>query len=214
MTDYSIADLRLNYTRQHLLETEVDPNPIAQFQQWFEQAMAADIVEPNAMTIATASKDGIPSARIVLLKAVDHQGFVFYTNYDSRKGQELAENPHASLVFWWGSLERQVRIDGNVEKISDQDTIAYFHSRPIGSQLGAWASDQSQVIPDRSVLDQRLAELTETYQNQEVPRPPHWGGFRVVPQTIEFWQGRSNRLHDRLRYRLMANTWMIERLAP
>jgi pyridoxamine 5'-phosphate oxidase len=214
MTDYSIADLRLNYTRQQLLETEVDPNPIKQFQVWFDQAMTADILEPNAMTIATTTKAGIPSARIVLLKGVDERGFVFYTNYESRKGQELAANPYACLVFWWGVLERQVRIEGSVEKVAEAETEAYFHSRPLGSQLGAWASNQSRVIPDRAVLEQRLADLTRQYQNQAVPRPPHWGGFRVIPTAIEFWQGRPSRLHDRLLYRLIDSSWKIERLSP
>ncbi|MDX2242428.1 MAG: pyridoxamine 5'-phosphate oxidase [Leptolyngbyaceae cyanobacterium bins.302] len=214
MTDYSIADLRLNYTRQQLIEGEVDPDPIQQFQVWFDQAMAADLIEPNAMTIATATQDGIPSARVVLLKGVDQRGFVFYTNYESRKGQELLQNPHASLVFWWGALERQVRIEGSVEQVSDQETEAYFHSRPVGSQLGAWASDQSRVIPNRDVLEQRLTDLTQQYQNQDIPRPPHWGGFRVVPHAIEFWQGRPSRLHDRLLYQLLDNSWKIERLSP
>ncbi len=214
MTDYSIADLRLSYTRQQLLETAVDPDPIRQFQIWFDQAIAADILEPNAMTIASATKDGIPSARIVLLKGVDERGFVFFTNYESRKGQELIENPHASLVFWWGVLERQVRIEGRVEKIADVETETYFHSRPVGSQLGAWASPQSQVVANREALEERLEEFTQRYVDQEVPRPPHWGGFRVIPRAIEFWQGRPNRLHDRLLYRLQNDTWTIERLAP
>lgn len=214
MTDYSIADLRLNYTRQELLETEVDPNPITQFQTWFAQALAADILEPNAMTIATTTKEGIPSARIVLLKGVDERGFVFYTNYESRKGQELVANPYACLVFWWGVLERQVRIEGMVEKVAAAETETYFHSRPVSSQLGAWASDQSRVIPDRAVLEQRLADLTRQYQNQMIPRPPHWGGFRVIPTAIEFWQGRPSRLHDRLLYRLIEGAWNIERLSP
>lgn len=214
MTDHSIADLRLNYTRQQLLETDVDPNPIAQFRVWFDEAKSADIVEPNAMTIATATKQGIPSARVVLLKGLDERGFVFYTNYDSRKGQELIDNPHASLVFWWGALERQVRIEGMVEKIADEETDAYFHRRPVSSQLGAWASEQSRVIPDREVLEQRLANLTQQYQDQAIPRPLHWGGFRVIPQAIEFWQGRPSRLHDRLLYRLEDGNWAIERLSP
>jgi len=215
MTDYSIADLRLNYTRQQLLETAVDPDPIQQFQIWFAQAMSSsDIIEPNAMTLATATKEGMPSARIVLLKGLDERGFVFYTNYESRKGQELMANPYASLVFWWGALERQVRIEGIVEKISAQETEAYYHSRPAGSRLGAWASDQSRVIPNREVLEKRLADLTAQYQDQEIPRPLHWGGFRVTPQAIEFWQGRPSRLHDRLLYRLVDDSWMIERLSP
>jgi pyridoxamine 5'-phosphate oxidase len=210
----SIADLRLNYTRQSLLEADVDSNPIQQFQTWFNQAVEANLLEPNAMTLATATPDGTPSARIVLLKGVDNRGFVFYTNYNSHKGQELAANPKAALVFLWGDLERQVRVEGTVEKIADSETEAYFHSRPQASQLGAWASEQSRVIPDRAVLERRLAELTQQYQDQTVPRPPHWGGFRVIPQAIEFWQGRPSRLHDRLRYRLESGNWIIERLSP
>lgn len=214
MTQPSIADLRQNYTRQQLLETNVDPNPLKQFQTWFDQAQSANILEPNAMTLATASKEGIPAARIVLLKGVDDRGFTFYTNYESRKGQELAANPQAVLVFWWEPLERQVRIEGSVEKVSAQETEEYFHSRPRGSQLGALASPQSQVITSREVLENRLEDFTRAYQDQEIPRPDHWGGYRVVPHTIEFWQGRPNRLHDRLRYCLEQNQWMIERLAP
>jgi pyridoxamine 5'-phosphate oxidase len=214
MTTPSIADLRLTYTRAQLTEADVDPDPMRQFQLWFEQALAADILEPNAMTLATATKDGIPSARIVLLKGVSDRGFVFFTNYESHKGQELAENPHAALVFLWKALERQVRIEGTVEKVSDAETVAYFHSRPRESQLGAWVSDQSQVIANREVLEQRLAELSQKYQNQEIPRPPHWGGYYLIPHTIEFWQGRPSRLHDRLRYRLDNHHWIIERLAP
>lgn len=210
----AIADLRLNYTRQQLNESEVDPDPIRQFQIWFEQAVSAQLPEPNAMTLATASREGVPSARIVLLKGVDPRGFVFYTNYESRKGRELADNPRAALVFLWNVLERQVRIEGTVERVSDQETDAYFHSRPLESQLGAWASNQSQVIPGRPVLEQRFQALKQTYQNQEVPRPPHWGGYRVIPHLIEFWQGRPNRLHDRLCYRLEGTRWVIERLAP
>jgi len=214
MTSPSIADLRLTYSRAQLTEADIDPDPIKQFQIWFDQALAANILEPNAMTLATATKEGIPSARIVLLKGVSDRGFVFYTNYDSHKGRELTENPHAALVFLWQALERQVRIEGTVEKVSDEETEAYFHSRPRASQLGAWVSQQSQVIPNREVLDQQLAELAQKYQDQEIPRPPHWGGFRVVPRAIEFWQGRPSRLHDRLRYRLNNNQWTIERLAP
>lgn len=214
MTQPSIADLRQNYTRQQLLETSVDPNPIKQFQLWFEQARSVDILEPNAMTLATASKEGVPSARIVLLKGVDDRGFTFYTNYESRKGQELAANPQAVLVFWWEPLERQVRIEGSVEKVSAQEAEEYFHSRPRGSQLGAWASPQSQVISNREMLETRLEDVTRTYQDQEILRPNHWGGYRLVPHTIEFWQGRPNRLHDRLCYRFEQNHWIIERLAP
>ena len=210
----SIADLRLNYTRQSLLEANIHPDPIQQFQTWFNQAVEANLLEPNAMTLATASPNGTPSARIVLLKGVDQRGFVFYTNYNSQKGQELAANPQAALVFLWGELERQVRVAGAVEKIADQETEAYFNSRPHSSQLGAWASDQSCVIPNREGLEQRLTDLTEQYQDQAVPRPLHWGGFRVIPQEIEFWQGRPSRLHDRLRYRLEADHWIVERLSP
>ena len=210
----SIADLRLNYTLQQLDETDVDPNPLNQFRIWFDQAVTAQLPEPNAMTLATATRDGVPSARIVLLKGLDDRGFVFYTNYESHKGRELADNPKAALVFLWTQLERQVRVEGDVERVAAAETEAYFHSRPIASQLGAWASPQSQVIPGRQFLEQRYEELEQQYQDQEVPLPPHWGGFRVIPQTIEFWQGRPSRLHDRLRYQLQENTWKIERLAP
>lgn len=210
----SIADLRKDYTLQSLNEADIDPNPFKQFQVWFDHAVRAELPEPNAMTLATASSNGIPAARIVLLKAVDERGFTFFTNYNSDKGQQLIENPHAALVFLWTELERQVRIVGSVEKTSTEESDGYFYSRPHGSRLGAWASEQSQVIPDRSVLEQRLAELKQQYENQEVPRPPHWGGFRVIPSEIEFWQGRSSRLHDRLRYRRLDNQWVIERLSP
>jgi pyridoxamine 5'-phosphate oxidase len=210
----SIADLRKDYTLQSLNETDVDADPLQQFQVWFEQAVQAQLPEPNAMTLATASPDGIPAARIVLLKALDQQGFTFFTNYNSDKGQQLLENPHAALVFLWTELERQVRIVGRVEKTSVKESDGYFYSRPHGSRLGAWASDQSQVIPNREVLEQRLAELKVQYADQEVPRPPHWGGFRVIPHEIEFWQGRSSRLHDRLRYRLINGAWTIDRLSP
>ncbi|MBD2021575.1 pyridoxamine 5'-phosphate oxidase [Leptolyngbya sp. FACHB-36] len=210
----SIADLRLNYTLAQLNEADVNADPIQQFHVWFEQAVAAQLPEPNAMTLATATKAGIPSARIVLLKGVDEQGFAFYTNYESRKGAELAENPQAVLVFLWTLLQRQVRIEGRVEKVPDEETEAYFHSRPLTSQLGAWASDQSRVIPNREVLEQRFGSLKAQYQDQDVPRPPHWGGYRVIPHQIEFWQGRPSRLHDRLRYRLEGDRWRIDRLAP
>lgn len=211
---HSIADLRLDYTRQHLNEADVDPNPIRQFQLWFDQAIAAEVPEPNAMTLATATPTGVPSARVVLLKGLDDRGFTFYTNYESRKGEELIANPHAVLVFWWAALERQVRVEGTVTKVSVAETDAYFESRPITSQLGAWTSDQSRVIPNRDVLEQRFEDLKAQYQNQAIPRPPHWGGFRVIPHTIEFWQGRPSRLHDRLRYSHQAGQWVIDRLAP
>lgn len=210
----SIADLRKDYTQETLNESEVDPNPFVQFRRWFDQAVNAELPEPNAMTVATASKDGIPAARIVLLKALDDRGFTFFTNYNSAKGKELEANPHAALVFLWTELERQVRIVGTVEKITSEESDGYFFSRPHNSRLGAWASNQSEVIPNRDVLEQNLATLKLEYENQEVPRPSHWGGFRVIPREIEFWQGRSSRLHDRLRYRLQNGAWIIDRLSP
>lgn len=210
-----LADLRREYRQQVLRETAVDPDPIRQFQIWFDQVLAAKLPEPNAMTLATATSDGKPSARIVLLKGVDQRGFAFYTNYLSRKGQELTTRPEAVLVFWWAELERQVRIEGKVATIPSAEADTYFQSRPRGSQLGAWASEQSQVIPDYAVLEQQLQQLEALYQNQPIPRPPHWGGFRLQPQRMEFWQGRPNRLHDRLAYRLISEgQWHLERLAP
>lgn len=213
--DRTVADIRKDYTLQELNEHEVDPNPVIQFQKWFDQACSIDIPEPNAMTIATVDSEGKPSARMVLLKDYGEQGFVFYTNYNSRKGQELTANPHAAIVFWWAQLERQVRITGSVEKISDRESDEYFYSRPFGSRLGAWTSNQSEIISSREVLEQRLQELQAKYQDSDVPRPSHWGGFRVIPAEIEFWQGRSSRLHDRILYTLCENSsWKIQRLSP
>ncbi|EHC15111.1 pyridoxamine 5'-phosphate oxidase [Fischerella thermalis] len=213
--DKNLADLRKDYTLQDLNETDVAPNPFIQFQKWFDEALTAQLLEPNAMTVATATTDGKPSARMVLLKDFDERGFVFFTNYNSHKGQELAENPQAALVFWWAELERQVRICGRVEKVSENDSDRYFQSRPFNSRLGAWASNQSEVIESRIILEQRLQELKAKYKNQDIPRPPHWGGLRVIPTEIEFWQGRSSRLHDRILYiRLDDGDWKIQRLSP
>lgn len=213
--DKTIADLRKDYTLEGLSKTEIDPNPFIQFKKWFDQALAAQLPEPNAMTIATATPEGTPSARMVLLKDFDQRGFVFFTNYNSHKGQELAENPQAALVFWWAELERQVRISGYVEKVSETESDQYFHSRPANSRLGAWVSNQSEVIASRELLEQRMQEFQHKYENQEIPRPPHWGGLRVIPSEIEFWQGRSSRLHDRLLYtHLEDGSWKIERLSP
>ncbi|BAZ52450.1 pyridoxal 5'-phosphate synthase [Nostoc sp. NIES-4103] len=213
--DKTIADLRKDYTLEGLSETEINSNPFIQFKKWFDQALKAQLPEPNAMTLATAMPDGKPSARMVLLKDFDERGFVFFTNYNSRKGQELAENPQASLVFWWAELERQVRISGHVEKVSEIESDQYFESRPAKSRLGAWVSNQSEVIESREVLEQRMQEFQSKYENQEIPRPPHWGGLRVIPAEIEFWQGRSSRLHDRLLYtHSIDGSWKIERLSP
>jgi pyridoxamine 5'-phosphate oxidase len=209
-----VSDLRKNYTQAGLLETDVVANPIEQFSLWFEQAVAANLIEPNAMTVATVTSEGKPSARIVLLKHFDERGFVFYTNYNSQKGLELQTCPYAALVFLWGDLERQVRIEGKTELVAEAEATDYFHSRPASSQLGAWASEQSSIIPDRSVLETKLQALETEYHDREIPKPPHWGGVRVIPQEIEFWQGRPSRLHDRLRYQLVAGKWQIDRLAP
>ena len=214
--DRIVADLRQNYTFASLLENEIDSNPFKQFASWFQEALNADLIEPNAMTLATASPNGKPSARIVLLKGYDERGFVFYTNYESTKGQELIANPQAALVFFWDKLERQIRIEGKVTKVSMEESNNYFYSRPVGSQIGAWVSDQSRVIGDRETLENRQQELEQEYtEGSTIPRPSHWGGFRVVPDAIEFWQGRPSRLHDRLVYRLQDDaTWKIERLSP
>jgi pyridoxamine 5'-phosphate oxidase len=214
----AIADLRRNYSQQTLLETDVNPDPFIQFQLWFDQALQAQVPEPNAMTLATVSAEGKPSARIVLLKEADARGFAFYTNFNSRKGQELAQNPWASLVFWWADLERQIRIEGEVTTVANLEADAYFHSRPRGSQLGALASHQSQIISDRTVLETALQDLEAQYHDRPIPRPSHWGGYRLSPVSIEFWQGRPNRLHDRLRYQLnpenIDHPWEIQRLSP
>jgi pyridoxamine 5'-phosphate oxidase len=211
----SIADIRTDYKLKALTEQQAKKDPIDQFSQWWEEAIAAEIEEVNAMTLATASSTGIPDARIVLLKEYDANGFVFFTNYTSAKGQQMEENPHATLVFFWKELERQVRISGRVERVSEEESDQYYNSRPEGSRIGAWASPQSQVIESREWLDQQDQQFRELFRSKPILRPPHWGGYRVKPIRIEFWQGRSNRLHDRLYYALnQQGSWTMERLAP
>jgi pyridoxamine 5'-phosphate oxidase len=197
-------------------KSDVDRNPIKQFAKWYDELRAHGVSEQDAisMTLATATKVGEPDARIVLLKSFDDAGFVFYTNYESRKGKELDENPRACLLFYWSKVWRQVRIEGSVDQVSEEESEDYFQTRPLGSKIGAWASNQSEVVESRDALEQRYADLSERY-GEDVPRPPHWGGYRIQPEVIEFWQGRDNRLHDRLRYSLQEDgTWLIERLGP
>jgi pyridoxamine 5'-phosphate oxidase len=187
---------------------------LIQFHRWFEEALGSQLLEPNAMVLASATADGKPSARVVLLKGYDERGFVFYTNYEGRKSSELLQNPHAALLFHWGELERQVRLEGTVEKTSRQESEDYFKTRPLESKLGGLASRQSSVIPSRSYLEQKVSDLKKVYENREIPVPPFWGGFRLQPQVFEFWQGRESRLHDRIRYTLRGGVWAIERLSP
>lgn len=210
----SLADLRRDYSLAGLLEKDLAKEPFRQFEKWFQEAEAAKVPEPNAMVCSLATKDGRPSSRIVLLKGLDGRGFVFFSNYESRKGRELSENPRASLLFPWISMERQIVVEGVVTKLTREESDAYFHSRPRGSQLGAWVSQQSSIVPSRTHLDEALKQVEQKYAGKEVPMPPYWGGYRVAPETVEFWQGRRNRLHDRLRYRRDKNEWVIERLAP
>ena len=210
----NIADLRRDYTRDGLLESQAPDEPMSLFATWFQQAVDIESTEPNAMMLATVDGQGQPHLRTLLLKGVDPRGFIFYTNYESDKGRQLAAQPRAAMTFWWHDLERQVRIEGQVERISSDESDAYYHSRPVGSRLGAWASPQSQVIAGREVLEENLQALQERYADNPPPRPGHWGGYRLVPELVEFWQGRSSRLHDRLCYRLDGGVWNRVRLAP
>lgn len=209
-----IQGLRREYANHGLDRAELDADPVAQFRLWFKQACDAGILEPNAMVLATVAPDGSPSSRVLLLKAFDARGFTFFTNLRGRKASDLAANPRASMTFPWVDLERQVHIHGKVEPVSADETLAYFKSRPHGSQLGAWASEQSQPIADRSVLERRMEELRKLHPEGQVPLPPHWGGLRLVPETVEFWQGRPSRLHDRFLYARRAGAWEINRLQP
>lgn len=214
MDNSTIAHLRKDYTLNGLRKEDVLKNPINQFERWFAEALASQVLEPNGMVLSTIGRDGYPQGRVVLLKDVDTRGFSFYTNYHSHKGDDLAQHPVASLTFWWPELERQVRIVGKVEKVEASESDAYFAIRPRGSQIGAWVSEQSQTIADRKVLEEKWAELEAQFADQTVVRPPHWGGYRVLPHQIEFWQGRPSRLHDRLCYTYESNEWKLERLSP
>jgi pyridoxamine 5'-phosphate oxidase len=209
----NIADLRKDYKLASLDESDVAVSPLAQFDKWFKEALSAELPEPNAMTLATCDAQARPSARIVLIKGYDERGFVYFTNYESHKAQDLAANNRAALLFFWPELERQIRIQGRVEKISAADSDDYYRSRPLASRIGAWASSQSQVLSSRTSLEARVAAFEAEYGDNP-PRPAHWGGYRVVPQVMEFWQGRRSRLHDRIQYRLNNGVWKIERLAP
>ncbi|WP_210488932.1 pyridoxamine 5'-phosphate oxidase [Rufibacter aurantiacus] len=215
-TPLSLADIRINYSLKELTLEAVSQDPLQQFETWMQEALEAKADEPTAMTLSTADAHGRPTARVVLLKALQKEGFVFYTNYESRKGQQLLENPFAALTFFWPALERQVRVEGRVERISPEMSDTYFHSRPRGSQIGAWSSPQSTAIADRSILENLEKEYSARFQDLEViPRPEHWGGYQVKPNRIEFWQGRQNRLHDRLLYEVDSHGhWHIQRLAP
>lgn len=211
----SIADIRKEYAALSLHESDVAQDPIAQFDTWWQQALNSQVMEPNAMTVATASADGLPAARVILLKGFSPEGFVFFTNYNSFKAMHLTENPKACLVFFWAELERQVRITGLVKKVPPAESDAYFFSRPEGSRIGAWASQQSSVVSSREWLDEQYAQKTGEFAGKEIPRPPYWGGYLVQPVVVEFWQGRPSRLHDRIQYTMQENgAWKIERLSP
>lgn len=209
-----IADIRRDYEGGQLDEAQVTEDPMPLFEEWLTLALDSEGLDGNAMTLATVDSQGLPHARVVLLKGVDEQGFVFYTNYHSHKGSELTNVPHASLVFWWPSLSRQVRVEGRVEQVSDEESDSYFASRPRASQLGAWIATQSVVIPDRTWIEERQSRFEQAYEGQEIPRPVHWGGYRVLPEMIEFWQGQPSRLHDRIRYERRDGDWHHFRLAP
>ena len=209
-----IADIRKDYKLKTLLETDVLKDPFDQFSQWWNEAVASEIEEVNAMTLATCTKAGVPSARIVLLKGFSTEGFMFFTNYHSQKGHELLENPQAALVFFWKELERQIRIAGTVEKVSEKVSEEYFATRPAASQVGAWSSPQSSVISGRQAIEDNVVAYKEKFKDKPITKPPHWGGYVVKPQKIEFWQGRRSRLHDRILYSLQSNKWITERLAP
>lgn len=214
MDPRELNDLRREYAAGGLHESDLEPDPVAMFRRWMQDAVRAGLYEPNAMVVSTAGGDGSPGSRIVLLKRLDDRGFVFFTNYASRKGEELAANPRASLLFPWHQLERQVRVEGTATRLGDDENDAYFATRPRASQIGAWASPQSQVVPDRATLDRRFEEAAARFGEAVVPRPPQWGGYCVAPESVEFWQGRLGRMHDRLRYRRTEDGWDSERLAP
>lgn len=208
------AAMREDYRLNGLSEADLASDPIKQFQRWFDDAVRGQVYEPNGMTLATTDDSGQPTARIVLLKMIDQRGLAFFTNMESRKGRHLKDNPKAALTFWWGPLERQVRFEGTISVVSANETDTYYQSRPVGSRIGAWASPQSQKIKNREVLEASEQAYLEKFGDQDIPRPPFWGGYRLLPERAEFWQGRSNRLHDRLCYRLVDGAWLIERLAP
>ncbi len=214
MENTDISRIRRDYSFTELSEKTVDANPYKQFSKWMEEALRSNIIDPSAMVLATAGKNAVPSARVVLLKGIDEDGFIFYTNYNSKKGKNIIGNPNASLLFFWKEFERQIRILGSVKKLSRKSSAEYFHSRPYESQLAAWASDQSTIIPDRKYLEKKFEELKAKYEGEEIPLPPFWGGFKLVPTEFEFWQGRENRLHDRICYRKIKSSWKIIRLAP
>lgn len=209
-----ITSLRREWSSRKLDESNVNKNPVGQFSEWMQEAIDAELLDPNAMTLATADKNGVPSARIVLLKSIDKKGLIFFTNYESSKGKDLLENPKASVVFFWKELERQVRVAGTVEKISKKESEKYFKSRPYESQISAWASNQSSEVRSRNVLEEKFAQFKKKYPEKKVPLPDFWGGFRIIPERFEFWQGRPNRLHDRITYLKEKDKWEIVRLAP